>query len=159
MSGNTGAECEGLGLDPRVLERGRPTTIRTNECGRRPSGGREQRVEIQGHRGQQGLDDVAAILAGLIALARVDLSGETVVARSEHGDDRMQRLSLVHADDDPVSSRLVRTTDPTGKKLIAFTNALTSAVLSFVPASRASTRQACSGGAGCWYDRAPVIAS
>ena len=59
----------------------------------------------------------------------------------------------------PISSRSVRTTEPSGKKLMAFTKALTSAVLSFVPASRASTRHACSGIAGSWYDRAPVIAS
>ena len=102
---------------------------------------------------------MTVILARLIALARVYFSGRRSYPGVSIAMTRMQRLPGSRGSRSRSPRGFVRTTDPPGKKLIAFTNALTSAVFSFVPASRAEHQAGLFRRCGLLVTiRAPVIA-
>ena len=107
--------------------------------------GSEELVQIERPDWRDRLDDVAEVRPRVIAGTRIDVAWQTLVVGGQERDHRMERLTLSRRITTPSSPRSVLTSDPSGKKLIALTKAFTSAVFSFVPASRARMRHACSG--------------
>ena len=112
--------------------------------------GLEELAYVEGlDRRRDALDDATAIRSVRHPPTRIDFVAvalQPVVDWHDHG---MQwiargRVRITTASCDS----LVRTSEPTGKKVIVLTNVFTSEVLSVSPASRASSRHARSGLAG-----------